>query len=262
MTGPALGPRLLEAAARFTTVASSADPTVPVPATPAWRVADLVTHVAIECNRYRRELEGDSDWSESGADIAETNRRALAATASRDVDVALDGLGRDLTAYVDLLGARPPDVPSHHLDGGLLLAPRHAAGLLLGELVVHGRDIAEAGNRPTGVDRQDALNIVTGALHAIPGMLDRRAARGHTATVEVRLRGDGTHAIQLVDGTATVTAGTAARRDAVLSVDPVGFLLLSYGRRGRLATILRGHLLAWGRRPDRALLLDRLVHRP
>jgi hypothetical protein len=254
--------RLRRAAEAFVEVASSIDPVDPVPMTPEWTTADLVAHVAIEARRYRRELEGDSDWSASGGDIAETNRRALAAEPDRDVPAALERMQRDVGRYADLLAARDLDEPSHHLDGGLVLAPRHAAGLLLGELVLHRRDLAQVDGGDLSIDREDALVVATGAVHTIPGMIDTAAAAGRRAAIELRLRGGATHGITLLDGTASVTPGRLARRDAVLSVDPVGFLLLSYGRRGQLATIVRGHVVVWGRRLHRALLLDRVVHRP
>lgn len=250
---------LRRAAAGFVTSARAADPDRPVKATPGWCGADLVSHVAIECDRYRRELEGDSDWSPHGTDIPATNRRALAARSDREVERAAASIVADVERYASLLAERDPDTPSHHLDGGLLLAPRHAAGVLLGELVVHRHDLDAA----APIEREDAVAIVSGALHTMPGMLDADAARGLTATVEFRVRGAGTHTVHVADGRATTTDGPASgRRDAVLSVDPVGFLLLSYGRRGQLATVLRGQVLAWGRRLDKAFAFDRVFTRP
>lgn len=260
--GPGLPQRLRGAASAFVDIARGAPPTERVRATPEWTAADLVTHVAIEARRYRRELEGDSDWSESGGHIPETNRRALAEEPSRDIAAACDRIEREVDAYATLLSERDLDEPSHHLDGGLLLAPRHAAGLLLGELVLHGRDLAQLIGAETAVDRSDALLILAGAMHTIPGMVNADAAKGRTAAIEVRVRGQRTYGITVADGEASVAEGRLARRDAVLSVDPVGFLLVSYGRRSQLATAVRGHVLAWGRRLDRAFVLDRILYRP
>lgn len=257
-----LGDALRRAANELAVTARSADPTRRPKSTPEWTAADVVAHVAIEARRYRRELEGDSEWSASGGDIPETNRRALAAHTERDLSVDAASVVADVDRYVELLEQRDPDTPSHHLDGGLVLAPKHAAGLLLGELTLHRRDLARAMGEKVEVRRDDAHVIVNGAMRTLPGMLIEDRARGQHATIEVRVRGGDTCTVIVDDGTARVIDGRASTRDAVISADPLGFLLLSYGRRGQVATLVRGHVLAWGRRLDKAAALDRLFHRP
>ena len=253
---------LTKAAEDFSEVARWVrDPNERVKATPEWTVADLVAHVAIESDRYRRELEGESDWAASVTEIAAANRAALTAHEERDVDLSLDWMGANVRAYVDRLSERELDVPSHHLDGGLHLTPRQGGGVLLGELVVHRRDLARALGRDAGVAREEAALVLDGALATLPAMVDRDAARGHVGVYELRVRRHATYTLQVDGEQVTVTPGRAARRDVVLSVDPVTFLLVSYGRRGNLRAAISGGVLAWGRRPDRIFALDRLFHR-
>ena len=64
--------------------------------------------------------------------------------------------------------------------------------------------------------------------------------RGGGPAVVVRV-GDGELAVEpMISGTPV---------DCRISADPVAFLLVAYGRIGQLKPILRGQLLAWGRRP-------------
>jgi uncharacterized protein (TIGR03083 family) len=253
---------LTNAASAFATTARAAStPDKKVRATPEWTVADLVAHVAIEADRYRREMCGESDWSADVTAIDETNRKALAAHLERDVDANLMWLDESIRGYVDALQRRDLDQPSHGLDGGLLLTPRQGAGVLLGELVVHRRDLAKSTRQPTGISSDDAAMVVDGALHTLPAMLDRERAKGHRGTYEVRVRGYGRYAIGIEGGAAHIREGAAEKPDVVISTDPVAFLLTSYGRVGPVRTALTGKAFAFGRKPHRAFALDRMFHR-
>jgi hypothetical protein len=48
----------------------------------------------------------------------------------------------------------------------------------------------------------------------------------------------------------------------VLAADPVAFLLVAYKRRSQWTEIIRGRLVAWGRRPWLALSLVQMFHKP
>ena len=236
-------------------------PTRSVPSTPGWTVADVVTHLAVETDRYRRELEGDSDWADDPRDIARVNRDALVQNGDRDIEANLRRVRDNVERYVEALRNRDLDEPSHHLDGGLLLTPRQGAGVLLGELAVHRWDIAKATGQRATISRQEALLILDGILHTLPAMVDREAARDHVGTYEIRVRRAGSYSIRIERGTASVTPNRTERPDAVMSVDPVGFVLASYGRQGPIRTALRLQAFVWGRRPHRAFAMDGLFVR-
>jgi len=50
--------------------------------------------------------------------------------------------------------------------------------------------------------------------------------------------------------------------DCRISADSAAFLLVAYGRIGQLGPILRGQLIAWGRRPWTALRLNSFIRNP
>lgn len=256
-----IAPRLVRAVDELDRLAAIVDASRSVPATPGWSVADVFAHLAIESDRYARELEGAGEWSSSGAAIAETNRRELASFHERRPAVLVAQIRHNVDRYVTALAERDPDAPTHGFDGGLVIAPRHAAGVLLGELVVHAHDVAAASAVEHEIDPGDAARIAAGAWQVTPAFLRQDRAADADGAVEVRLRGHGRLSVRVAGGVATID-DRSVRPDAIISVDPVAFLLVMYGRSPQWRAVLRGQVVAWGRRPHRALLLKQLFDTP
>lgn len=248
--------RLVGAAERFSALVRDADPTRRVPGTPKWDLGQLVAHVAIEARRYETELTAVGEWSPSPSLIAETNDRALADVPTHDVAGHAREIVRAVTAYTEAVARRDLDVPSHHLDGGILMAPKHAAGLLLGELVVHGYDAAGALDRKWTIDGSDAARVIAGIWSSLSGWVRPEAVAGHKAFYELRLRGHGHYFLRLAAGEARVDVTSASGRpDVVMSADPTALLLVLYGRMSRTHALLTGKAVSWGRKPFLALRL-------
>ena len=135
--------------------------------------------------------------------------------------------------------------------------------LALGELTVHGHDIATGTGRPWPISAEDAKLIVgTVCPNMTPLIVRPEAARSAAVTYEVRLRGDGPRfAIRVAHGNAEVrSAGGPV--DCVISADPVTYLLFVYGRMSQYRALLRGGILAWGRRPWLGLRFKNLFFNP
>jgi hypothetical protein len=64
------------------------------------------------------------------------------------------------------------------------------------------------------------------------------------------------------DGDLTVEPEPSGRVDCHLSADPVAFMLVGWGRIGQGPAILKGQLLAWGRKPWLGLKLRSLLRNP
>ncbi len=82
------------------------------------------------------------------------------------------------------------------------------------------------------------------------------------ATFEVRIRRGSRFLIQVHHGTAQVERFRSHPVDCRISAEPVAFLLLIYGRISLWRPIIRGKLLAWGRKPWLALKLNSLFYNP
>jgi hypothetical protein len=135
--------------------------------------------------------------------------------------------------------------------------------LALGELTVHGHDIATGTGRPWPIPAEHAKLIVgTVCPEMSPLAVRPEAARGAPVTYEVRLRGNGPrYVIRVADGTAEVRA-VGGPVDCVISADPVTYLLVVYGRMPLGRALMRGEMLARGRRPWLGLRFKDLFFNP
>lgn len=245
-------------------IAGAGDPGRRLPAS-EWTVGDVGAHLAAGTEAYAAYLTGDVepkvDVSDmAGGSLAASNARNLAAEPDRDLGALAarveTGVGRllDLTAPMvldDLVAWHGRDVP---------LATLLASSL--GELLLHGRDVAVALGRPWPIARDDARMVVLGMAPVLCLIVDPEAAAGVRVTYDVRLRGGGRLALRFRDGALDATAGAADRPDCHLSADPTAFLLVAYGRQNQWLAIATGKLAAWGRRPWWAFRLKGLMVTP
>ncbi len=141
------------------------------------------------------------------------------------------------------------------------MTPPTMAAALLGELVIHGLDIARAVRMPWPVSRPDALHVIAGVMTMVPGYLDRRRAAGLRVSYELRLRGGPRYRIAIDDGEAEVS-GPGPAADCWISADPAAFLLVGYGRSGQWSQIARGKLIAGGRKPWLGFAFGQLITGP
>lgn len=122
--------------------------------------------------------------------------------------------------------------------------------VMLGELLVHARDIARGLGRPWHIDAAEARLVVGGVFTAmIPRIVDPVRARGVHATYEIRAWGGPRFVNRVDDGVAVAEPFTGQSVDCHLLGDPVELMLVGYGRRSQWTSIARGRLHAWGRRP-------------
>jgi hypothetical protein len=128
--------------------------------------------------------------------------------------------------------------------------PDCLTALALGELTMHGYDIATGTGQPWPISAEHAKLIVgTVCPEMSPLVVRPQAGRGAPVTYEVRLRGNGPrYVIRIADGTAEVRAA-GGLVDCVISADPVTYLLVVYGRMPLGRALLGGGIFATGRRP-------------
>jgi hypothetical protein len=115
----------------------------------------------------------------------------------------------------------------------------------------HGYDIAVALRRPHMIERDFAGMTLPFLRLAMPRVLSPRAT-SHNACYELRLRGaagGSSFAVTFTDGAVTVTSELPRRPDCTIAMEPVTFLLVALGRRTAAGAMVRGKVLAWGRKP-------------
>jgi hypothetical protein len=135
--------------------------------------------------------------------------------------------------------------------------------LVLGELVLHGYDIATALGSPWPIEEGHARLIISGVFTSqIPLVVDAEAARGLRAVYQIDVAGGPRFLVSFEDGAAAIEPVGSRPVDCHLVGDPVSMLLFGYGRVGQWPLIARGKLRAWGRKPWLGLRFRRLLLKP
>jgi hypothetical protein len=88
--------------------------------------------------------------------------------------------------------------------------------------------------------------------------VDPRVAPDAAGTYHLNVRPADDWSIVVSGGQAAIEAGRPARADLHLSVNPVVFLLTSYGLMPAWKALVSGGTIAWGRKPWRAGRFTRL----
>lgn len=249
---------------RVTTLLVGApDATVRIANCPEWNVQQLAAHLVTVARRYSEGPEGRGTWVDDPREVADLNDRQLRELDDRPLSELagrLEDEVRSASEHVRGYGARMPEFRFH---GGATVPADLALGALLGELIIHGWDLAHSLNRSWDIDSRDAALVLEGLSVVAPGWIDHDRAGGFTATFDVRLRGQTRQTWSFVDGRLRVhRSPPRGRVDCHVSADPGALLLVLYGRESQWKHITKGRLVAWGRRPWLAFTLADRFHTP
>ena len=152
--------------------------------------------------------------------------------------------------FLDTTIDRPGDDPVT-FQAGLSHTLFGLVGIYLGEVVLHGYDMAAALGRPWPIDPGDASLVLAAYTPLFAVQAHPERTRGLTAAFGIELRGAGAMTAHFTDGAFGVEpAGGPV--DATLSADPVAFLMLGSGRLSRYEAVALGGLAVGGNRPDLA----------
>lgn len=236
-----------------TLVRNAPDPGVVAVGT--WTVGEVAAHLS---HTFRADADAIAgrpvpEATVTKAGIAEGTARLLAEDGERDPVVLADRIAA-LAGEFDDVAARSRSAAVSWLQG-LRLPLSMVAGHLLNECLVHGYDIATATGQPWPVRPGHALlaleEFVFPLIAALPptALVNQEKAGSFRARVELRPRG-GRRTVMVFDrGSLMLDAGRAGAVDAHISADPRALQLLLIGRRGIGRALLKGKIVAWGRRP-------------
>jgi uncharacterized protein (TIGR03083 family) len=226
------------------------------PAVGVWTIGETAAHVSGSGSALLRALRGGPP--ERVDDLAAANARALAGFPERDPRRLADRLesgDAELVAHARRIGGDPLTRPFEGVD-----VPLSAVlSIELGELLVHGFDIARAAERPWSIEAEHAGLALRGYLLLLPFLLDRAHAEGVRLALDLRVRGMVPVLVRVADGALGVEPALDQPVDAHISVDPAACLLLVWNRIPPWQPLIRGQLVVWGRRPWRAGELAGLV---
>ena len=216
-------------------------------------LSELEDHVAYAENASRPDLPDGPAWTRGRA----ANAEQLERTPERDLPVIATELGPAAERAVAALSG----VQQVWSTNALLWSGEQTLQILLGELLVHGRDIARAAGLGWRVDPAEALLVAQGAISILPDYLKPAGNPDRRMSYEIRLRGGPAYRLDISGDTAAV-GPAAGKVDCVLSADPVAFLEVGYGRANPLVAALTGKLVAKGRKPWMGLAFGKLFAAP
>lgn len=234
-------------------IASIPDPLALAPNSP-WTVRDFAAHLIVAGSVYTDMAQGipapyqslepaylHAEFTRRQADIAETDPGKL----SRLVVDAMEG-------FLDATTDSPGDTPViFHGQNPYTVAG--IAGVLLGEELLHGYDIATAIGRPWPLDLADTQLVLAAYAPVFGWVLNPETTRGLSAGFGIELRGVGEMTVRFTDGVFGLEDAGAAPVDATISADPVAFLMVGTGRLSRYQAIALGLMSVGGNHPDLAI---------
>jgi uncharacterized protein (TIGR03083 family) len=245
----------LETAARRTAelIRSLSDLNVPIPGS-AWTVREAAAHLVNSTGVHRDIAEGTPSPFESLAPeaVAAANAGRLADIPEGDPNKLAGLLTEAVAEFLEATAHRSGhDGVAFH--AGLPVDLAALTSISLGELVLHGYDMATAVGSPWPINSRDAELVLYGYRSYLGGLVHPETAAGLTASYAIELAGRGSFVVRFGDGQYRTEPVASAPADCTISADPVAFLLAASGRITQWEAIALGAFRAEGTRPDLAL---------
>lgn len=228
-----------------------------------WTVGELGAHLVTVARRNIGVTRGSGfAWGATAsphAAMATVNQEELAALDESDPLELASMLERENDAVLDAYGPDGDRAVQWPQYEGTAMS---STSVWLGELLVHGLDLARTFGHAWPIRADQATAIFTGLTPAMPAFVNRAVAGKASGVYHVHLRGDGHYSFDVAGGEVAVREGKPPRADLHVSADPVSYLLVGYGRANRWGAIARGAIFAWGTKPWLALRFADLFERP
>ena len=204
----------------------------------------------MEPSRYESLARGGGTWPARVSDLPAFNAEQVRNLPTRDPHALAEKLLADTEALLATVAEFGDTPPMMNFDGDQRVRADRAIGTLLGEFIVHGRDIAGTVSADWPIDSSLVPFVFDGVNQILPGWLDSDKAAGHTAAYRVRLRGlDTTYTYAIADGHLTVNPADEVSAEVTISAEPKTWLLMSYGRINQWTPAVTGRIVVWGRKP-------------
>jgi uncharacterized protein (TIGR03083 family) len=231
-----------------------------------WTLAETAVHVLQTFRYYESAGRGEVEMETEPIDnipayVARKNLEEIHAEPERDPARLADAIEAAVEHFSEWARAADPHRPAS-FSAGYRMDLVTTVCTLVGELVMHGYDVARTIGRSWNVDRSAAVLAVYATSAALPIAFDPRAAAGVSVHAEIRLRGATPFSIRIEDGRVWSESPGVGRPDVRLAADPMSYLLVGFGRAGIWPLIARGKLVAWGRKPWAMAMLPKYFRRP
>jgi uncharacterized damage-inducible protein DinB len=246
-----------EASSRFAALLRSVeDPTRT--AIGRWSIAEVAAHTSHIYQMYPRLISGESSPIEDHLNMSPHWDKMLAEDSERDLTTIATRIQEAADAFVSAADAAEwTELVAWH--GGVKLPIYSLAAVLTNEADIHGLDVAAAEARSWTIPADHARLISTGHFPMLPNFVDKKAA-DFAAAYDLRIRGGDRVCVTVDHGSVDIDRDQPSSVDCHISVNPVAYLLVGYGRKSQWGPILTGKIVAWGKKPWLSLRFSRLFH--
>lgn len=246
---------------RFIALVAETPSTTPV-GDGTWTSLDVAGHVLTVLRRYTsRDVTSSAGLSPTMAAVDAQNQAELDALGDLSVHEVLEELAVE---HAELQSRRVDLNATFPFHFGQRIDGAGGRGNAIGELLVHGYDIARSVGRPWPIESRDALLVLNALLQVAPGVVDPAATRDMRALIEFRVKGGRPQTLIIDRGTASIidSSRVDGRPDVVLGGPPVPVLLNLHGRLTAGRAAFRGVLVRGGRRPWLGLQMAKIFESP
>ena len=246
--------RLEEAAHRFADLIRSAPDVHEPVADGRWTIRDVGAHLTTVFGLYTEfAAQMPSPYPSLSREDCRMASEQLFSDISEDDPGKLAGLLVDSAErFLDETSQLSGDHPvSYHCN--LRYDVFGLTGTLLGDVLLHGYDVATRIRRPWRIDRTEAELVLAAYAPLYHLILDPDRTKGLSVGVSVELRGSPPAVARFRDGQFGFEAIGDGPVDATISADPVAFLMVGSGRLDRSAAIALGLMELGGAHPEVAM---------
>jgi hypothetical protein len=258
--------RLTALATRFAALAASiADPGAPARGL-EWTVSETAVHVLQGIEYYAACIRGETPpmrplpGETFSAYVARENRAQIDAEPEREPSKIAVRVRASVSDLVDAaLDAGP--------DGRVVFSAGYSQDVttavctMIAEQIVHGHDIAGSTGSRWAIEPADGVLAVYATTAGAPLALDPAAAAGKDIHVRIVLRHGSPFSIRFRDGRVWSEV-TGEKPDVHVWADPVAYLMVGFGRWPLRRPLVRGKVLAWGRKPWVMLTVPKMFRSP
>jgi len=223
-----------------------------------WSANDVVGHVLTVVRRYTQ----GPTLGDTPRDVDRINADELATIADVPYRERIDDLARELKVMREMWSSETLDlhgrVPFH---GGTTVDIAAALTNMIGELLLHGYDVARSAERPWPLHERDCVLILNGVLQILPAY----ANRSSEASLRLKLVTKGAQRWLLAFDRGQLTSEPASRGqevDVVVRTPASTLVLALYSRLSPWAAACKGMYVVGGRHPWRVLRLGSLLEKP
>jgi uncharacterized protein (TIGR03083 family) len=222
-----------------------------------WTVQQVVAHVLTIAHRYR-DLANTGDYrrAASASQVALINQCELEAAMAPICELAdrLQALTPVMDSFFDAVADEERILPFH---GGGYIDGIASQTNWLGELLLHGHDIARAVKARWELPERDMLLIARGLMQIGPAYLRAEIPPGTDVCVALQVPGARPYLMHIHHGSADIRERRCDDRpDAVLRAPASTLTQLLYQRIGPFTAARQGLRLVGGRRPWLAFKLQ------